>query len=174
LLFSDLIYMDLRSDNNSGPLGITSIDARLQEYIGSLNAGYRVVDVPLDNDAAKGPRLTVDGYAGVRYTWMEATLNPFNGKTRSQSEDWWDPLIGARARLAVTPKFSMTLRYDYGGWGVGAERTWFLFAGAEWSVSEAIALGVGYATLYQDYYGSNTFHYEATMQGPVFSLAFNF
>jgi hypothetical protein len=174
VVFSDVIYMDLRSDNNTGPLGISSIDVRLQEYVGSLNLGYRFLDVPVDPAHRDGPHIQVDGYAGVRYTWYKATVNPFNFATQSKSTDWWDPLIGVRARLEVTPQFNLVGRYDFGGWSVGCARTWFLFGGAEYQVTEGLALGAGYAALYQDYYGSNNFHLDQTVQGPVISLAFRF
>jgi hypothetical protein len=174
MLFSDLVYMDLRSDDHGGPLGISSIDVRLQEYVGSLNLGYRVLDVPLDATHADGPRLRIDGYGGVRYTWYKATVNPFNGATQSDSLDWWDPLVGVRTTLVVTPKFNLVGRYDFGGWSVGSARTWFLFGGAEWMAFDSVAIGAGYAAFYQDYYGSNGFHLDQTVQGPVISLAFHF
>jgi hypothetical protein len=174
MIFSDLVYMDLRSDNNTGPLGISSIDVRLQEYVGSLNLGYRILDRSLDGANETGPRVQVDGYAGMRYTWYKATVNPFNLATQSDSLDWWDPLIGIRTRLVVTPQFNLVGRYDFGGWGVGCARTWFLFGGAEYAFYKGVALGLGYAALYQDYYGSNNFHLDQTVQGPVISLAFHF
>ncbi len=176
--FSDLLYSELGENNVSGPLGFASVDVTLQEFFGSANVAYRFLDLPLDEprapDGPTGPRLLLEGYTGVRYTYVYSKLNFQTIPTISDSVDWWDPLVGLRARLEVTPKLAIVTRGDVGGWGVGSEHTWFLIGALEWRASKVISIGAGYAALYQDYNGSNDSDFKQTMQGPFVAMSFHF
>src|SRR6185436_13847361 len=120
-------------------LGLGSVDVTVKQFFGSVNAGYRFLDVQLEPQLPQGPRLSLDAYAGARYTHFKGELDFRTISDDDNSLDWWDPLIGLRANLAVTSRLAIVARGDIGGFG-GCERTWFLLGGVEWRPFESTSI----------------------------------
>jgi len=157
----DLMYAQIEDEGlTPGPVGV-DVEAKIDEFVGELSAAYGVVD--------EG-RLEVVG--GVRYWNVSGDLEADapGGKQRAEgSEDWFDPLVGARSRLALGRHFELLLRGDVGGFAVGSDMAYNLSAELGWTLSDAFQIVLGYRYMDVDYEDEGTF--DMTQAGPTLGLA---
>jgi hypothetical protein len=126
----DLIYLDLKSDVNrelefQGPGGEevdVSGDVRMKNWIVTPTVGYAI------HDSGKA-RFEIVG--GVRYLWLKAAaelyLNGTERVDRSESNSYWDAIIGARAKIGLSERWYLPLYFDIGTGN--SDGTWQGFAG---------------------------------------------
>ena len=119
--------------------------------------------------------------AGVRY-------NHLNGELRGPGvlptprivtgdQDWWDPIVGANLTLPVGTTFSLNLRSDIGGFGVGSDLTWQVFPYLGWRFARWGSMQAGYRWLDMDYEtgsGANRFAYNILNEGAQIGFTFHF
>jgi len=123
-LIADLFYAEL-SQSRATPLGLFFSRARIETTAKELSgyAAYRV---------SENERIGLDLMAGLRvsYVDLDLSLSPglLVGRRLSVSETWVDPVIGARARFAITDKWFATAFADVGGSGADSDLTWQAFA----------------------------------------------
>jgi len=89
----------------------------------------------------------------------------------SGSENWTDPIVGARLKYNVTDALGLSLRGDIGGFGVGSDLAWSTTALADYSLSERWKLIGGYRVLDIDYENGER-GLNARMAGPVIGLQY--
>lgn len=150
-------------------------------------AGWRFIDRELD-EPGSGRLFHVDGFVGGRVTYLETDLGltPLTDVTLSdgtllpagtkvdvtESEAWFDPFIGARVRYDLSHTWSVQLRADIGGFGVGSEFSWQTIAFLGWRFDlfgADAALLVGYRALGQKYQDSD-YEWDVIAHGPAFGL----
>jgi hypothetical protein len=160
-VLADLMYAQIEDEGlTPGPVGV-DVDAKIDEFVGELSAAYEVV--------ADG-RLEVVG--GVRYWNVSGELEadgPGGKQEAEGSEDWFDPLLGARSRLALGSRFELLLRGDVGGFGVGSDIALNLSAELGWTLSQDFQVALGYRYMDVDYEDDATF--DMTQAGPTLGLA---
>jgi len=178
-VFANSVYADL-SDNASG--GGTKLDADAETLWLGFGAYYRLGPWVVDEGASGDPvTVTVDPYAGARYTYLDLQLDFKPGPNFSGDKDWVDPIIGLRTIWDLSDRWSVTLAGDIGGFGVGSDFTWQAIGlvGYRFGLfgeNDARVLG-GYRALYQDYQdgsGANKFEWDMTLYGPIFGMAVEF
>src|SRR5262249_40936677 len=113
-LIVDGLVAHLQSKGDTGPLSIKgTADFNFVDFAGY----YRIGRINLDSEVgAAGPRLVIDPYLGGRYTYLNVDLNVkssgpiFGGEHRNfgGDEDWFDPLVGLRATVELTPRWRLT------------------------------------------------------------------
>ena len=89
-------------------------------------------------------------------------------------EDWIDPYIGLRYEHQFAEKWTVMLRSDVGGFGVGSDLAWNVAAFLERDLSRrtSLMLGAGYLDVdYEDGQGDELFVYDIKHTGLI--LAFN-
>lgn len=158
----DTIYMGLAAEKDDGPLSTeVEFDELVVEVAGCLRTSPRT-------DVFLGARYwSLDGEVEIR------GVGP--GVGADAKEDWVDPLIGARHTLPLAERWSLTLRGDVGGFGVGSDFSWQAAARVNWEVSESTALTLGYRVVdvdYQDGSGADEFRYDVTTSGLLFGIVF--
>ncbi len=172
-LFTDLIFMSLSSDQMTTPIGpiptYIGFQANAKELIVDPEAYFRIVD----ND-----RGSIDAIGGGRFWRLNNSLNlfpPNNGNevTAGQSQNWVDPVLGARFRLNANKGIFFSLKGDAGGFGVGSQLTYQIYAGMGKKFKERYSAFVGYRYLYVDY-SNGGFLYDVHMSGIVTGLNINF
>jgi hypothetical protein len=176
-LFLDATYLNL-SASSQGLAG--SGDVGLQEWMVEFGGMYRLARWPLGKDEKTA--LTMEGLAGGRYWNMLATLDlsiPLTGTfvDKSGRKDWIDPFVGARMRLDLSDKFSLSLRGDVGGFDVGSKFTYNAIGLVGYNISRVVSIWLGYRVLGVDYESGshfNKFKYDVTMYGPITGLVFRF
>jgi hypothetical protein len=129
-----------------------------------------------------GRRLTprLEGLFSLVYVDLSADLEVRVANQRlraSRDADWVDPLIGLQYVAPFADKWSLSLRGDVGGFGVGSEFIWQAWAGARRQNTESFSWYLGYRALgydYEDGSGLSFQHYDLVQHGPVAGIAFTF
>src|SRR4029079_12154697 len=114
-LLSDTVFADLE-DNGATADNRLKVDATANMLIQNLAATYRIGTWQLADFGTAGPlSVTVDPYAGIRYTYLDVQLDgkldlPDLGintrRTGEQSEHWVDPIVGLRTAFALGEHWS--------------------------------------------------------------------
>lgn len=181
----------------AGPRGAASVsvdaEATLESTWIEALGGYRLVDKPFGTEAQH--RLTLDAFAGVRYTELELEQSvtaeadvelPGGGmleagvrRDDTKRRDWFEPFVGLRAGVNLGEGWSLLLRGDIGGFGIdGSHLSWQTVAavGYNWRFDGwSLGLLAGYRALGQDYSDSG-FTWDMITHGPVIGMtaAFEF
>lgn len=170
----DGIYMDLETDHteSAGPVTIDATAAVRQVTL-EVDAGYRFT-----------PNLL--GFAGLRYNDIDADLDvvttgPGPGMTRTggAGDHWVDPVIGAIYEAPLGERWSLALRGDIGGFGVGSDFAWQLLATVRWKITDSIWAVGGYRYFDTDYEDDSRtdpdyFKFDMAVSGPALGVAFAF
>lgn len=142
-----------------------------------LAATYRLVDWPMTSTGGgEDTWVTLDAYAGVRYTRLDAEIDFDQGGSPSADEDWWDPIIGAQSDIDLTPRWFLHFRGDVGGFGAGSDFTALGAAslGFRFHIfKRPAAVQAGYRALFQDYdedSGAERVEWDMTIHGPTLGL----
>ena len=160
-LTAEGLYMGLRGTKN----GVT---AELDQWMVEPTLSYRVSKY-------------FEPLAGVRYNHLSGELRgPGILPTPvmpTGTQDWWDPIVGANLSLPLGKRFSLNLRGDVGGFGVGSDLTWQVFPYLDWQFAKWGSLQLGYRWLYMDYEtgsGASRFKYDMLNQGAQLGFTFHF
>ena len=161
--------------------GKVSASADVFQYFQELVGGYRVYERCLSQDGCAPRSFAFDLLGGMRYYYISSSVTattkvtvdrPGGPVTRersgtlSGSENWIDPIIGARMKYDATDRLELSLRGDVGGFGVGSDLAWSATALGKYKVSDCWSLFGGYRVLDIDYSNGDT-GLNATMAGPV-------
>ncbi len=179
--FGDVIAANL---GNSTTVGRIRIEPDINALWLTAGGFYRLGTWDLsDASTNEEPTVTLDVFAGARYTYLDMELDFKNVPLPDPSgdKDWLDPLIGARAIFDLSEQWALSLDGSIGGFGVGSDFAWnaagligyrFGFFGKD----NATAFG-GYRAMYQDYTegsGNDQFEWDVTLHGPILGLAIRF
>jgi hypothetical protein len=173
----DVMYVDTTSEKTTGPLPplppplppIPSLNAEVdtKEFTSTLMVGYRLYesrDVSLD--ALGGVRVwSLSNHVGVQ-------AGPYSGGY-GESFAWADPLIGGRAFLRLSGRFSLQAQADVGGFEISSRNTWSVLGTANYIVTRHVSVSAGYKALSVDY-RSNGYVFDATLKGPVVGATWRF
>jgi len=138
----------------------------VDQYLLEFTGGYRVAP-------------PVEILAGVRYNRLSNIID-FRGPLASQvkaTQDWADPIVGARFTVSLSQKWRFLGRADIGGFGVGSDVTWQLGGYIDVRLKPRSSLVFGYRVLAFDYEkgeGLDRFKYDTTVAGPAFGLSLHF
>jgi hypothetical protein len=138
----DVMWVRL-GENNAlpGPLGAVTANVTASDFILTPKVGYRVV-----NDE----KFKFDALAGFRYWHFGESLSftpSALGLNFSASQNWVDPVVGARFEAALSPKVSVTLAGDVGGWGVSSQQDYQIVSFLGYKMKPTLTLGAGYRYL---------------------------
>ncbi|MBJ2153312.1 hypothetical protein [Paracoccus sp. IB05] len=164
-----LIFMgDLSwsSSSKSGhvPPGLPA-EGKLTQRSLTLLAGWRAVQ----NEA-----FTLDLLAGARAWSIKSSITVAGGMMQaSPGKDFVDPVLAARANIALAPQWSALVYADFGGFGVGSESTSQVLVTVNYEVNDTLWLSVGYRQLNVDYRSGGT-EFDMRMGGPLFGATWRF
>lgn len=161
-LVGEFNYLNLRNEFGATPNGSTA-EWGLSGNMASLVATYAVAD---------GPGGRLEALAGLR-GWDIETDTRILGISASANSRWVDPIMGFRFALPIAEKVDFTGLATIGGFGIGSDRQWEALGQIKWSVSDLIALSVGYRHLYLDFKDTNVIT-DLELSGPFVALGFRF
>jgi hypothetical protein len=149
LLPLDMVWVRI-GDDNALPfpnLMATTAEMKGSQFILSPKVGFRLLD--------EG-KFKVDALVGFRYWHFGENLKftPSNlNLDVSASQNWVDPIVGGRIGMAVSPKLSVNILGDVGGWGTKAQpRFEYQVSGLlGYRIKPNWSLAAGYRYLYVDY-----------------------
>jgi hypothetical protein len=113
------------------------------EFILSQKFGYRVIN---------SDKVKIDALAGFRYWHFSQNLNfTTNTLNFSASQNWVDPVVGGRILGNLTPKISILIGGDVGGWNTGSQLDYQIAGVLGYRIKPNVALEVGYRYLDVNY-----------------------
>jgi len=162
----DAIYMNLEARTDT-PTGL-QFDSEANQALLSMDVAYRLSE-----------RLEVLG--GLRYNDIEtdvAVTGPAGGPLLgSRSESWLDPYVGGRYTLPLAGEWTLTLRGDVGGFGVGSDSAWQFVSRFNWQLSDSLIMIFGYRVIdadYDDGEGAERFLFDVRSSGPVVGFGWRY
>ncbi len=169
VLLGDFTWARVSEQRSGTVLGFgVSAGATVTQTSATLMAGYTVV---------QQPSLAVDVLGGTRIFAIKAsafaTLPIFGAISQSVSESWVDPIVGARLRANISPRWSVIVYGDYGGFGVGSESTWQLVGTLNYQATRNLFLSAGYRYMAFDYRSDGRI-LDINMYGPLLGATWRF
>jgi hypothetical protein len=160
----DGMWTDL--DGDFGPSD--SIGVTIHEGMVDLLGGYRI-----KADCLNRQNLIIDVMPGLRYHYLKQEIKislPIPIPTQGGSEDWIEPVIGARVAWPFAKKWTLMVRGDMGGFGIGSasDLTWSIHGGIGFQFAEKWMLKLGYRYFDIDYSkgsGSREFGLDGSLDG---------
>lgn len=179
--YIDGFYADLASDDETGPDGVADVDIEMKQTIVDFGVMYRLADwEPTGAGAASPHNAALDLYAGGRYSSIEVDIDPARLSSLSGSEEWIDPIVGARLLVPVDKRWHLSVNGDIGGFGVESDFTWSITSvlGYDFTLFDipATAYG-GYRAIgwdYSDGSGADEFEWDITVHGLLLGLSMRF
>jgi hypothetical protein len=169
-LFTDIVYTDIKMEDPT-PYGIlySAVDTGTKSWIVSAAGLYRLID---------HQNRFLDAIAGVRYWSVDTDLNLKAGLlpelSISDSEDWFDPLIGLKGMSALgNSKFFISGGIVIGGFGAGSDFFWdaSINLGYQWTRGFSTTLGYRYMDVD---YEKDDFLYDVVQDGIMLGLSWRF
>jgi hypothetical protein len=177
--FIDGYYADLGADDVTNPLGL-DVDATFKQGIIDFGGMYRLVDREPVSAAPGSRHLTLDAYAGGRYSSLELELDVATVGSRSRRETWVDPIVGAKLVLPVAERWHLSVNGDIGGFGVESNLTWSATGVIGYGfelLGAAATLYAGYRAIGWDFdtgSGLSEFVWDVTEHGPLLGFGVRF
>ena len=176
-IMSDLVYLKVSENADTpGPI-ISDIDVEVDTLVLEVGGAYTVYETD-SNFFNKPMSLAVLG--GIRYTHLEVdvdiTAMPAIADV-SGSKDWVDPFVGFRSSIHWTRRWSSSVRFDIGGFGVGSDLVYQIAAVQVYELNERLDFVFGYRWLdydYDDGSGSTRFEFDTTLSGPLLGMNIKF
>jgi opacity protein-like surface antigen len=162
----DGIFMALGA-NGRGPSGFVSGDVDLDQLALEADFGYALTE-----------QFTV--FAGLRYNDLSVktkVVGPLGERRREGDESWIDPVVGAHFTLPLSDQWSVNLRGDVGGFGVGSDLAWQGIATLRWQATASFGVLAAYRYIQMDYEdgsGNEAFIYDVSISGPALGVVFTF
>ena len=174
-LVMDVAYTDIEMENPT-PLGIfySAVNSRTKSWMVSVAGLYRLVE---------NQHQFLDVIGGFRYWSVDSELtlkSPqfpiLSERSITNSEDWFDPLIGLKGLSALgSSKFFISGGLIIGGFGVNAGSDFFWDAsinlGYQWTKGFSTTLGYRYLDVD---YEKDAFLYDVVQDGITLGLSWRF
>ena len=162
-------WIKLEEDAKVGPLNST-LDQKL--WIVDAAGFYQL------HKWGEETPVTLDALAGVRYWHFNNELT-VDGSTRSDSSYLIDPIVGLRAKIYFTPKFSLNLHGDVGGFDISdhsSKLSWQALGTLGYDFTRHFSLALGYRAMSVDTdsgSGSNAKGLDIILHGFLLALDFH-
>ncbi|MCU9836824.1 porin family protein [Ruegeria sp. WL0004] len=165
---ADYMMTDISFGNPTPGGAFSGINTAAKTQVLNAYAAYRVHQTP---------DLAVDLAAGLRWFDTRTTLTALPGilpgRTVVANDNWVDPVIGLRAQVRMSDKWSGIAFFDYGGFQSDSE-SWQALLTADYQLNDNWRLRFGYRYLSVDHTLSNGNDYSFTQSGPVFGATYRF
>jgi opacity protein-like surface antigen len=187
-LMFDGLFMNLGADGSfEGTRGVTRFDLDADVRLGMADFGlaYRIYEQRFGNNNEQS--LAFEPYGGLRYSYLRQRIDlnvdiagiGSAGRTLGKSEDWVEPFVGGRAIWDLSDKWSLNIRGDAGGFGIGSasDLTWQIAGGVDYKLSRNMTFNAGYRYVELDYSrgsASNEFGIDLRAKGPFVGITITF
>lgn len=176
-IIADLNFVDLEAGGTlSGPP--LTVNADITQSWLALLAAFRVSDTTYGTN---GQRFAFDVQGGLRYNKLKQEITaspalppfPLGG-----TEEWWEPVIGARAMWQINEEWAAILEADVGGFGAGgSDLQYGVNAVIDWRPWANTSLKFGWRFYGLDFAtdrSDGAFGYDVSQNGPYLGVTFRF
>lgn len=166
-LLADYVYTNLSFGNDTPGPAFSGLDTSFKTQYLSGYVGYQI----LPEQAVR-----VDLLGGFRWFSTETEFRlrsgTVTGGTTTVDDDWIDPVLGVRARVDFSDRWSGTGFVDYGGFRSGGE-TWQVLLTADYAINERWLIRGGYRYISFDHdIDGNDFTFDQS--GPLLGATYRF
>ena len=169
--------LDLRLEKGRWAIHSNVLWADLAGDVGSgrVRAGVEcnLVVVELDGQYQLTDHFRLIGGARYYYLGLDIDGKGRLGVSASGDEDWIDPIVGLAFTYPLSERWSFGARGDVGGFGVGSDLSWQVWALLDYRFNKSSSLVLGWRHLDWDYDGGR-FKLDAHMSGPIVGARFRF
>ena len=169
-LFTDIVYTDIEMEDPT-PYGVlySAVDSQTKSWMVSIAGLYRL---------AEQQNRFLDAIAGVRYWSVDTDLTLKAGllpeRSISNSEDWFDPLIGLKGFTPIgSSRFFVSSAIVIGGFGAGSDFMWDASVNFGYQWTKGFSTTLGYRYLDVDY-EKDDFLYDVVQDGITLGLSWRF
>ena len=184
----DTFYLNLGYDGGfEGSRGVVNfaLDVDVRLWMNDFALHYRLVDEQFGDGNQQ--RFTLEPYGGLRYVYLREIANldvAIAGIGAASAEigdsrDWVEPFVGGRIGWDLDEKFSLFVRGDAGGFGIGSASTltWNIIPGCTYKLNEKVTFDFEYRIFDMDYSngsGTNELALDVQAYGPSIGITFLF
>ncbi|MDW4497228.1 hypothetical protein R5H30_04480 [Sulfitobacter sp. D35] len=119
----------------------------------------------------------LEAYGGARAWWLrnDFEVRTAAGRTiqRDSDADWVDPVVGLVGTYRINDRFTLFGNAEVGGFGVGSDMTWSIFAGTTYNINDTVNVAVGWRHMSVDYSDDEVI-FDVDQTGPVIGATFRF
>ncbi len=119
----------------------------------------------------------LDVFAGARWMYLDVDVNIDTdfGPRRNfgMTEDWIDPIVGARVIHDFADKWFVQAMGDVGGFGAESEITWQALVGLGYRITPSVCTAIEYRALGVDY-EKDRFSLDTISHGPFIGLSITY
>jgi hypothetical protein len=175
-LYGSALYAALSDSGTLGPHGGISVKAYEDYGIFGAGASYIVAKHQFSNLS----EVTVEPYAGARYTLVNTSLKVATLPTARDDQHWTDPVIGLNLNYAFNRQWSIRLMGDIGGTSTNRQYSYSatgLIGYTPVSFWTNTTTSLGYRFLAQHYVsgsGLRYFDWNMRLFGPVIAITIRF
>lgn len=127
----------------------------------------------LRSNASKDVQKALDEAESQLAATIEDGMTKAADADVEEEREWVDPYVGMRGRLNLTQRVFLGGRGDIGGFGVGSELTWQVFAGVGMMLTPNVEIEAGWRHLVIDY-EDEPFEMDLELSGAVVGMRFGF
>lgn len=113
-----------------------------------------------------------DLVAGVRYVDLSFDVEIGTTVDEDATEAWVDPWIGARGTIPLSDTWSIALRGDVGGFGVGSQFSWQAIGVVGAELGGGWRLDLGYRAIGIDF-DDGDLQFDTRVHGPLLGIAWH-
>ncbi|HXV31829.1 MAG TPA: outer membrane beta-barrel protein [Sinorhizobium sp.] len=169
-LYFDFAYVDLGSDAEAKPPFTANASVDTSIWFLTAAGTWR-----LRGDTEN----FIDAYGGLRYysvglDFDVSALNDHVQRSISADANWFDPVLGIKARYPFNDRWSIYGFGDVGGFGIdgSSDLTWQAYTGVNYAFTEKIAGNLGYRYMSIDY--DDEIKLDVDIYGPVLGVTWRF
>ena len=162
VLHGDLSYA-ATSDKAALPMGL-SAQAKVKQTSLTLTGGRNWM---------LNPQSSLDLMAGLRLWQIKAEVNVPGLASAQSNTSFVDPVIAARWRYDIAPRWSTLFYADMGGLNMGSKFTWQVHGSVNYQVKDNIYVSLGYRHLSVDYRDGGK-QLDFSQSGPIIGATFRF
>lgn len=163
----DIVYMGL-GQSAEGPGGLLAANIDMDQTAIEGAVGWALTE-------------QLVAFGGLRYIDLSVEVQargPLGDLRAAEGdESWVDPIIGAHYTVPFNDRWSLNLRGDIGGFGVGSDFAWQAMATLRWQATERLGVLGAYRYFdmdYEDGSGTGRFKYDLAISGPALGVVFTF
>lgn len=162
----DYMLTDIGFDQSTPGTNFGDLEASVKTQILTGYVSYRLYDTG---------SVKTDVLAGARWFDTDTTLRLTAGtspeNSRRTSDDWIDPVIGARSIIQINDKWTATALFDYGG--MSDRDTWQVLLAANYAINDSWSASIGYRHIdVNNDEDGRDYSFEQT--GPMIGVSYRF